>query len=543
MAERVLAERSSRPDPLNVVWHVLAAPETLLAFLGLLVVTLVATGFVPQLPLAARSNPLQWLATQPNVAGSAWIRALHLYAIAHTLWLRLLLGFLAALLLVRLARSADVACHASARRLWSLPRLHAWSRRAREEWDLGVPAVEAIGAVRQRLGNRGLRWFPAAATAGAAHVASRRRWALWAAPFVYAGLLAALAGVQLVLAWGWQSEPWQPNPGESRAVGAEGVTTVRMESFALRRGDSGKVTSATTEISWTGENELGRSTLATGRPARLRRLAVRQLGYVPLLSIRGWDEEGRPLLLQEETGSGLPTDLRVEFPSPEARPVLFLGERDQLLVLSFEPGGRSGQPVLELTRTAGAGAQQTPAGMLYESGTVNLDGMRLQVEMTFRPILQADYLPGVGLVIGGCALALIALAFLWLVRPALLWVSAIPGAAGTSVVRLFEVAGYGEGRMTTSDPTMPSAQAARLLSGAGRMAFLVLGAAATAAAGWAWRATGSLANHSVEPGWLLAGVLLAAMGLVVRQVARQSLAPAAGLALLSAAALVAGIAA
>lgn len=540
MAEGALETRSGRPDPLSVVWHVLAAPETLLAALGLLVLTLAAAGFVPQVPLSARSSPLQWLAAQPDLAGSAWIRGLHLYAISQSLWLRLLLGFLGAILLVRLARSVEIAFWAGAHKPWTLPRLHAWSRRTLGEWKSGAPAGEAVGEARQRLAGHGLRWFPAAMDGVTAEVASRRAWALWITPLVYGGLLVALAGAQLLMAWGWQSEPWQPNPGESRAVGAEGTTTVRLESFALERDDSGRVTAATSEIAWSGVRERGRSWLAPGQPARLRGLAVRQIGYVPLLSIRGWDEEGRPLLLQEETGSGLPTDLRVEFPSPEARPVLFLEEKDQLLVLSFEPGGRTGRPALRLTRSAVAGAEQAPAGTLYESGTVGLDGVRLQVEMAFRPILQADSLPGVGLVVGGSTLALIALAFVWLVRPALLWVSAAPDPAGTIFVRLFGVAGHGEGRIAAAGPP---ARAAGLLHGAGRAAFLVLGGTATAAAAWAWRATGSLAGHSVEVSWLLAGLLLAAMGLVVRNISQRGAAWAAGLALLSAAALVTGIAA
>lgn len=543
MAEGALEARSGRPDPLSVVWHVLAAPGTLLAALGLLVLTLVAAGIVPQVPLSARSSPLQWLAAQPDLAGSAWIRGLHLYAISHSLWLRLLLGFLGAILLVRLARSAEIALCAGAHKPWTLARLHTWSRRPLGEWASGVPAGEAVGEARQRLAGRGLRWFPAAMGGVTAEVAGRRAWALWTMPLVYGGLLVALAGVQLLMAWGWQSEPWQPNPGESRALGAGGATTVRLESFALERDGAGRVAAATSEIAWSGERGRGRSRLARGQPARLGGLTVRQIGYVPLLSIRGWDEEGRPLLLQEETGSGLPTDLRVEFPSPEARPVLFLEEKDQLLVLSFEPGGRSGRPALRLTRSAGAEAEEAPAGILTESGTVGLDGIRLQVEMAFRPVLQADSLPGVGLIVGGSALALMALALVWLVRPALLWLSAAAEQAGTTRVRLFGIAGQEEGRLAAAGAAGPPARAARLLRGAGRAAFLVLGGAATAAAAWAWRATGALAGHSVEVSWLLAGLLLAAMGLVVRTIPQRGAAWAAGLALLSAAALVAGIAA
>ena len=270
-------------------------------------------------------------------------------------------------------------------------------------------------------------------------------------------------------------------------------------------------------------------------------MAVRQLGYVPILSIRGWDEEGRPLLLQGESGSGLPTDVEVVFPSSDARPVLYLEERDSFLVLAFEPGGRAVKPALRLALTATTGAQEVLVGILHESGAVRSDGMRLQVEMDFRPLLQADFLPGVGLIVGGSSLALIAVALLWLIQPGLVWAAAAPIPPSGTRIRLTLIVAPGEGRGGGARVAGSSARAGRILHGASRAAFLVLGGGATAAAALAWRATGSLVGHPVGAGWLLAGVFLAAMSLLAWHAPRRSLYWAACLAVSSAVAVAAGL--
>jgi len=235
--------------------------------------------------------------------------------------MRVLLALLGAIISVRMAEAAEMALHATARRRWTVDCFRYWSRSSGEEHVCTLPLSEAVDEIERQLAQGGYRRFPVSDGPVRACVASRRAWSLWAMPIAYLGFLVAIAGLLLLLIRGWQSEPWQPRPGESRGVGADGATTVRLEGFDLRHDASGDIIAATTLISWhAGEVALSKSSASTGHPAMLGRLAVRQLGYAPVLSIRGWDEEGRPLLLQEGAGPGLPTMSRWYFPILEHAP-------------------------------------------------------------------------------------------------------------------------------------------------------------------------------------------------------------------------------
>jgi len=543
MAEETPADRSGRPDPLSVLWHALVTPQALLVLLGLLALTFVTANLVPQIPLAARSNPPQWLAAQPYLAGSAWIRSLRLYDLTHSLWLRLLLALLGAVLLTRLARAMGVAWCAGRPGRWTAAHARLKTRGAGREQVLPLPPAGAVAESQQDLARHGFCSSTVADGSVTLHAASRRPWALWAAPCTYAGFLVGLTGVLILIALGWQSEQWQPRLGESRSVGTEGDTIVRTEGFLLERDDSGRVVAARTQISWHGgERELGSSFAAAGHPAKLNGLAVRQVGYVPVLSIRGWDEEGRPLLLQEEADPGLPTDVEVVFPSAEARPVLFLEKQDRLLVLGFDAGSHGDRPALSLTLSTSTGTEQTPLGTLYESGSVSFEGSRLQVDMAFRPVLQADYLPGAALAVGGSMLALVALALLWLAQPKLAWLSAASDT--TTGARVWAASLDLEGRGGSSRPNPQGdglrARVPGVLRSAIRVSFVVWGAGLTAGVAWAWRTTGQLADHAVAVGWPLVGMLLCAMSLLFLRMPRHGPRWAAILAALSAAAVLAG---
>jgi hypothetical protein len=511
IADELPADKSSRPDPLSILWHFLAAPQALLALLALLLLTLVAALLIPQLPLSARGDALQWLATQPSLAGSGLVRGLRLYDLAHSFWLRLLLGLLAALLLVRLAEAAELAWRAARAAGFDTASFRFFSTAARREQLSSAPPAEAEQEARQRFaGSRG-RWSAVAGSEASTHVAIRRARALWAAPVAYVGLLAALVGALVLVTWGWQSEAWQPRQGEEQAVGPAGNAIVRLEGFALKRDAAGRVLAATSQVSWRrGEASLGRSSLSVWRPAFLQGLAVRQLGYLPVLSLHGTDEAGHPLLQEKGASPGLPSDVQVLFPDASARPVLFL-DQDRLLVLSYEPAGREGKPALHLALAASDGTGQVPLGTLYQSGSVTFDGSRLDVDLSFRPLLRADHLPGAALTLAGLTLALAALALHWLARPALTWIAAVPEDPGITRLHMAalhpllsgagpeggEREGHGEGFHT-----------------AVWLAFLLLGAAALAGAAWGWWTAGSFSGSALPARWLAAGTLLAAIGLL-----------------------------
>jgi hypothetical protein len=542
MAKDTPTSRASRPDPLSVLWHVLAAPQTLMVLLGLLVLTLTLASLLPQIPLSARSDPLQWLATQPGLTRLGLVRSLRLFDLTHSLWLYLLLALLTVVFLVRLAEAVELAWRSTGPARWTATSFRFWSEGTVDEQTSTLAPTDAVDQVRQQLPGRAWRWSRVADAPVVTHVAGRRAWALWARPVACVGFLAALLGILLLLTLGWRSEVWQPQLEEDRAVGPGGATTIRLDAFDLQRDSSGSVVAATSQVSFRGgETNFGPFSLSAGHPAAFHGVAVRQLGYLPVLSIRGWDAEGYPLLLQgEDTGPGLPSDVEVVFPDPQARPILFLEQPDRLLVLSFEPARRGGKPALHLGLAPSASSQPVSIGTLYESGSVAFDGSRLEVDLGFRPVLRADHLPGALLAALGLALALIALAIGWLAGPALAWIAAAPDDTGGIRLHIALIPAF-PAAQPSPQLLHPGNPVYSRLHSAARLAFLLLAAGLLAGAVWGWRTTGALAGHAVRPGWLAAGALLAAMSLLAWHLKQRPAAWAAILAALSTAAVLIGL--
>jgi hypothetical protein len=235
----------------------------------------------------------------------------------------------------------------------------------------------------------------------------------------------------------------------------------------------------------------------------------------------------------------------VVFPDPEARPVLFLQRPDRLLVLGFEADGPADRPALHLGLSDGVGADPVSIGTLYESGSLTFDGSRLEVDLGFRPLLRADYLPGALLACAGLGLAIVALAVGWLTRPALAWIAAASdGTTGTllHLVQLPHSASPWSIPLSVDpvDPTHP-AKSAPPLSRNSRLVFLFLPAILLAGAAMSWRSAGALSDGSLRLNWLAVGVLLGAMGLLAWDLKRQPKTWAAILDLLAAAAILVGL--
>lgn len=110
-------ETSALPPPrrgFNVLWAVLLDPRPLLVVTALLVLMLLVSLWLPQLPGQLRSEPLaaeRWLTTTAEGLG-AWgvlLRSTGLFDVLHSLLFRLLLGAAAFLLLVQSAQAVWVA--------------------------------------------------------------------------------------------------------------------------------------------------------------------------------------------------------------------------------------------------------------------------------------------------------------------------------------------------------------------------------------------------------------------------------------------------
>jgi hypothetical protein len=269
-------------------------------------------------------------------------------------------------------------------------------------------------------------------------VAARWPLALWARPAALGLLLLALAGLAVRDGWGWRSEEWTPVPGAVRAVGHSTPYAVRVDRSDLHWRDDGQLRDYEGQITWLADGAaIGQTPLRIGRPARLRGIAVRAVGYSPAVTIRGQDEAGRPLALEGEgPGASRAGEIEIVFATPEAQPLVFVPLQDLFLALSFDPVCAEGRPALRIAAFRGEGGDRRAAETLFESGEIAFDGLRLEVDLAYRPILRLDRQPGQGLLVGATGLALIALAAGWLAAPHVAWIAVEEGSESEALVRV-----------------------------------------------------------------------------------------------------------
>jgi hypothetical protein len=274
-------------------------------------------------------------------------------------------------------------------------------------------------------------------------VAGRRGLLLWVRPAFYGAFLIALVGLVIVETWGWQNQDWQPAPGESRLVGHDSPFALRLEEFGLPSGDGGPPCDYQSRLSLLETSSVMQEvTVTTGQPASFQGIAVRQVGYVPAVQIRGRDAAGRPLLLQEAgEDSGIPGQVEIVFPAPEAQPLLFVASHDLYVALSFTARAEDAEPELRVDLLGSDGTDRRTLQVLRESGAVEFDGSQLEVDLAFRPILSVDYRPGSRLVVLGMVLAAVAGLVLWILPPRLVWFRIEPQTGEATSVRIVALGG------------------------------------------------------------------------------------------------------
>jgi hypothetical protein len=431
----------SRLEPLSVLWRLLAAPPTLLLMMGLVALALLLGTLLPQIPPQAAGDPQAWLAAQTGLfrQASDFVRALGLFDLYHAFWFRLLLALTGLALFVRAVESAELAWLVIGRKPWTVAALTSWGSRA-PQFHLPSPlsSDEVIPRLHKLWTQAGYWSADVAAAPVRSLVAGRRRAAFWARPLGYGALLLALLGLVIDGIWGWQGEQWQPAPGESRVVDHGLPYTLRLDAFTVQQGADQQLRNYHSEVTWLeGDAELGHDLVGLGRPATHRGLAARQVGYAPLVRIRGRDQEGRPLTL--ETGADVLSvtgEAEIHFSSPEAQPLVLIADRDVFLALTFETSCDAAVPALTVDLVDSTGTERQRVGILYASGPLSVDGLQLDVELTFVPILLVDFYPGMGLVVAGMALFVVALLVSWLASPRLAWIMLAPGEEEHTIIRV-----------------------------------------------------------------------------------------------------------
>ncbi len=431
-----------------MLWRVFSAPQTLLLLMALLALTLAVGSWVPQIPPQAASDPQAWLAAQPGFFGqeNPLIRALGLHELYHSLWFRVLLVVTGLVLFVRTVDAAELAWRATGGRSRGAVPLDGQWRLPAQRITASRSLAELRPRVEELLARRGYEPREVPALPMPVLVAGRRVLALWVRPAGYFALLLALLGLFLASTWGWQDDPVQLLPGESRSVGHGTPFGFRLDSFRLHLDNRGQLAGYESEITWLeGQAELDREVAGIGRPARHTRLALHQAGFAPVVRLRVQDEAGRPLRLEggsAEASSG--DELLIRFATPEDQPLVFLPRLERFLALSFDPQCDSGRPAVHVDVLDEAGANRQRLGSLGSSGALPLGDGQVTAELSYVPILRVESRPSLGPALAAALLALLFLALAWVLPARLAWLALLALGEGRSGVEVTALTGAGQ---------------------------------------------------------------------------------------------------
>jgi len=434
----------------------------MLLLMALLALALALASLIPQIPAQAGGDPQAWLAAQPGVLAqrNSLARTLGLFDLYHAFWFRLLLALSGVVLFVRTVDAAELAWRATGRGRWSPAPLPSWSGHApRMRLLSSLSPDQVLDRCQDFFERQGYGPLDRIDGPPGRLIAHRRAIFFWARPLGYGALLLAIAGLALSGYWGWQAETWRPLPGEIQPVGHDSPYSLRLDRFALKVDGQEGLQSYQSKVTWlAGDSPVQESTVGPGQPSSLGGVTVRQLGYLPVVELAAWDEQGRPLALQtaDQDLPGAP-QVQVRFLSDDDRPLVFITPQVRFLALAFEPMCSQGQPRLDVDLIREGGDGQQRLGSLTGNGEVTAEDLRLEVKLSYVPILRFDYRPGLELVLAGTILALVALIANTLGAPQILWlvvadhggekcqalVLALPGARAR--VRLIQASGRLQG--------------------------------------------------------------------------------------------------
>ncbi|MGC9333227.1 MAG: cytochrome c biogenesis protein ResB [Anaerolineae bacterium] len=446
MAEDNLAPNVSRREPLSIVWHIFAAPQTLLLLMGLMAVALALGSLIPQVAPQAVGESSAWPLVQSGSrdSGEGLVAILGLADVYHSFWFRLLLIVSGLALFVRAADSAELAWRITHQREPCCYRRPAWEAQAsRLRLSASLDLETARDRIAQLLSRHDQPWTTLDTEAVATLTAWRRPGAFWARPLGYAGLLVAALGLIIIDGWGWQDELWRPKPGESRAVGHSSPYVLRLESFDLESDGAGRLQGYGSRVAWLEDGiTVHDARVGVGHPATFGGVTVRTVGFVPVVTLQAWDSQGNLLPLETE-GQDLRirTEVEVPFLWPDEQPLVFLPGQDRFLFLAFESRCGQAQPLLHVDLVREAGSEQVRLGSLTGSGELLGEDLQLDAVLSYVPLVRLEHRPGMALLMAGLALALGALACDWIAFPHLIWLVVEPRGEDKVNVQLVSLPG------------------------------------------------------------------------------------------------------
>ncbi len=417
--DRVTAQPSplvQRTNPVDRLYRLAVDGRVLGALIALLALAIVAGLLLPQAPttLTDVDALTRWESEVTSRYGSLGVvfRGADLFDLRNSAWFRILMAALAFVVLLRLGmalgdalkrlRHPDPAVAVAEARRWPV---HATV-------ELDRDSVSALTELSDDLRSEGWRVVSSATDSGAAIVAERSPWALAAQPIFYAGVALAIAGLWLGQLAGWREGGVALLPGQA----------VRLQHDSRLLLSLAADTPANDTLTVQSDNDtLASGSLSPSGRARVAGLTIHRTGQGQSLAVSARDQTGALLQIQSaDQPSRAQSSLGLVFDQPRAEQVFFVPGRELVVSIVAFPTlperGFTGPAFL--VQAFQAGRRELVFNQFVE-GDVELAvaGDTFQLRSGRFITVEVSRNPAMPLVIGGVALALIALSILvW--RPA-----------------------------------------------------------------------------------------------------------------------------
>ncbi|MBN1933595.1 MAG: hypothetical protein JW934_02960 [Anaerolineae bacterium] len=373
------------------LWQWCLAKRTPLVLFALIILGLIASQVIPQIPGGTLTKPTdydQWLQTIPILFRDAesMFNGLDLFDIQRAVWFQSLLAIAMAVSMVALGHN-----------LYSFIRpshalLHRSSKTNDASW--GLPAQTALGSIVQTV--TALVGSPRQAKVGNRVIVygTRPRWTQSLVALAHLGLLLAVCGIVLDAGRGWGERALTLPP--EAAIEITSGQTLALESFDPARSQATLQIEQGTRRSQATAGASG-TTLVNG-------LGYRVTGIGGLhVQIQAVDEMDTRLNLYPYIASPEPAQALDYLIGVEQNEIAFIIPTQNLIArLTWID-----RAALQLTLSDGAGQRLAEHVLPLTSTTLPIDSIRLLVDATVYPTLAVSYHPGRWALLGGTLLVIV----------------------------------------------------------------------------------------------------------------------------------------